>query len=55
MRWDILPRKFHYQDLERWYGSHRHQFTSAEIHALIAVGAVAAVAGILAFVVWGFS
>ena len=54
MRWAALPRKLHYQDLERWYGSHRHEFTPAEIHALIGLGALAAVAGLMALLAWGF-
>lgn len=54
MRWDVLPHRMHPQDLARWYESHRHEFTPAEMHAMIGVGALAAVAGIMALVVWGF-
>lgn len=54
MRWDVLPNRTHHQGLARWYESHRHEFTPSEIHAMIGIGAVAAVAGIMALVAWGF-
>jgi len=54
MRWDSVPRKLHLQTLEQWYGSHHHDFSPAEMHALIGVAALAAVGAVLGFVVWSF-
>jgi len=53
MQWHTLPRKLNTQSLQR-FGSHHHDFTPTEMHALIGVGALAVVTAILALLALTF-
>lgn len=54
MRWQHWSHVLPHSGTKRWPGLPHHEFTSAEIHALIGVGALLVVGMLLMFIAWGF-